>query len=314
VQANLVQRGLPADNFGVRMARAGWDIAATKLKDAEDEYDALASSIARPRFPTTIRLVAMDDLTPPPLAPGAPPTPPVVVASIDPPKPRTVRVPTPAPPPAGTETMPPATAAPVKPAIDLEPPKPPAPRKVRITQYAAAFPVAADLAVTSAAAFASEGTTLQLQGVDGQTIEASLVRKDDASGLALVRVAGDRKLHALPLADAFAGGPVTCAAFPAVDLFSPAAQVIAGAAAAPKDGWTVALNMHPRLAGAPLMSGGKVVGVCVAPRDADRAKLPAVTLEQLKTFLGTDAAATARAGDPSGSLLQVITSRETTGE
>ena len=32
-----------------------------------------------------------------------------------------------------------------------------------------------------------------------------------------------------------------------------------------------------------------MVGVCIAPRDAEKGKLPAVTLEQLKTFLGADA-------------------------
>jgi hypothetical protein len=150
---------------------------------------------------------------------------------------------------------------------------------------------------------------MQLQAADGQGITAELVRKDEATGLALLKVIG-RKLHPLPVADAFKGGPVTCASFPTAELFSPTAQSIAGSATAPKDGWTVSLNTHPRLAGAPLISGGKVVGVCTAPRDAERNKLPAVTLDQLKKFLGSDLPTEPAAGNPTASLLQLVTTRE----
>jgi len=83
-----------------------------------------------------------------------------------------------------------------------------------------------------------------------------------------------------------------------------------GSATAPKDGWTVALNTHPRLAGAPLIAGGKVVGVVTAPRDAERNKLPAVTLDQLKKFLGPDLPSEAGSGNPTTSLLQLVTTRQ----
>jgi hypothetical protein len=198
------------------------------------------------------------------------------------------------------------------PEITLEPPRVTTPRRVRITQYAAAFPVSEDLVVTSAG-IVEEGAALQLQSPDGQPITASLVRRDETTGLALLRVTG-RKLNPLGLADAFNGGPVTCASFPTVDLFSPAAQAITGNATAPKEGWLISLNVHPRLAGAPIIYNARVVGVCVAPRDADRAKLPTVTLEQLKTFLGSDVTPGKGTGDPVANLLQLVTTRETGGE
>jgi len=213
----------------------------------------------------------------------------------------------------GTGTTPkPPIGKPAEP-LTLEPPKPTAPRKVRITQYAAAFPIASNLVVTSALTV-KDASALQLQMNDGQSLTAELVRKDDATGLALLRITGTKKFNPLPLADSFTGGPVTCASFPTVDLFSPAAQSITGVAQAPKEGWTISLNVHPRLAGAPVLANGKIVGVCVAPRDAERAKLPTVTLDQLKAFLGSDVEQPKIATDPSAGLLQLVTTRETSGE
>jgi hypothetical protein len=255
-------------------------------------------------------MVSMDSVKAPELTP-------VTVASVDPPptievkpkpRPRPVK-----PKPAANTTPGNSTEKPVEPPVEitLAPPKPVTPRKVRMTQYAAAFPVAPTLVLTSSAII-EDGVTLQLQSNDGQPLSATLVRKDDTLGLALLKVEG-RTLRPLALADAFNGGPVTCASYPAVDLFSPAGQAITGSATAPKDGWTISLNMHPRLPGGPVLAGGKDVGVCVAPRDAERTKLPTVTLEPLKTFLGTDVAPVQAAGDPAGSLLQLVTTLETGG-
>jgi hypothetical protein len=249
----------------------------------------------------------MDDTTAPALSTA------VVVASVEPPKieikpkPRPVK-----PKPTATDTgKPTETVKPPEPVETLAPPKPTTPRKVRITQYAAAFPIASDLVVTSSA-IVEDGVTLQLQSADGQPIKASLVRKDEIMGLALLRVEG-RTLNPLALADTFNGGPVTCASFPTVDLFSPAAQAITGNATPPKEGWTISLNVHPRLAGSPVLANARVVGVCVAPRDAERGKLPTVTLDQLKTFLGSDVTPPKAAGDAASSLLQLVTTRETAG-
>lgn len=301
-QKFLITRGETPGNYYYTRAERAYDSAKSALQAAQERYDTLSATIAQPAFPGEIAVVAMDNVTPPPVS--------VAVASVDTPpvevkpKPR----PRPVKPKPGDTTA--TTVTPTEPPVALEPPK--TNKKVRITQYAAAFPVAPDMVVTSAATV-EDGATLQLQGADGQGIAAELVRKDGNTGLALLRITG-RKLNPLALADSFNGGQITCASFPTVDLFSPSAQGIPGSATAPKEGWTVQLNVHPRLAGAPILSGGKVVGVCVAPRDAERAKLPAVTLEQLKAFLGSDVTPPARAGDPTASLLQLVTTRETGGE
>jgi hypothetical protein len=188
-------------------------------------------------------------------------------------------------------------------------PTPRAPRKVRVTQYATAFAVGLDTLVTSASAI-DANATIYVQSSDGQSITAKLIRKDETTGLALLKIEG-RRLAALPLADGFTSGAVTCPSFPTVDLFNPAPQVITGTAPAAKDGqWTISLAAHPRLAGAPIIAGGKVVGVCLASRDAEKTKLPAVTLDQLKTFLGADAKPAAFATDPAAAILQVVASVE----
>ena len=309
-QQFLLTRGEPPGNYYLMQAQARFDSAQAAVQAAQDRYDELAATIETPRFPSEVAMVSMDSVKAPELTP-------VTVASVDPPptievkpkpRPRPVK-----PKPAANTTPGNSTEKPVEPPVEitLAPPKPVTPRKVRITQYAAAFPVAPTLVLTSSAII-EDGVTLQLQSNDGQPLSATLVRKDDTLGLALLKVEG-RTLRPLALADAFNGGPVTCASYPAVDLFSPAGQAITGSATAPKEGWTISLNMHPRLPGGPVLAGGKVVGVCVAPRDAERNKLPAVTLEQLKTFLGTDVAPVRAAGDPAGSLLQLVTTLETGG-
>ncbi len=312
-QKFLLTRGEPPNNYYYVQAQTTYDRAKENLQAAQERYETLASTLPRPAFPPEIQVVAIDNVTAPPVS-----TPVATVASADPlgsgattttPKPKPVK---PKPPkPADTDTPTPTKVPePAAPPVALEPPR--STRKVRITQYAAAFPVAADLVVTSAATL-EEGATLQLQASDGQSLSAELVRKDPASGLALLKVSG-RKLIPLAVADTFAGGPVSCASFPAVDLFSPAAQAITGSAQAPKEGWTVSLNVHPRLGGAPVLSGGKVVGVCVAPRDAERGKLPAVPLDALKAFLGGDVQPPAKAaGDAQAALLQLVTTRESGG-
>lgn len=302
----IAQRAELPGNYYMMRAEAAYDFAKSNLEAAQEKYDALANSLEKPKFPPEILMVALDQTATPALST------PVAVAATDPPKPKPVAVkkPKPVDPPtvAGTNTV-----GKTAPPLTLEPPRPQTPRKVRITQYAAAFPVASDLVVTSALTV-KNASALQLQMADGQSVSAELVRKDDATGLALLRVTGNKKFNPLTLADAFAGGAVTCASFPTVDLFSPAAQSIAGSATAPKEGWTISLNQHPRLAGAPVLAGGRVVGVCVAPRDAERAKLPAATLEQLKAFLGADVGEAKFAGDPTASLLQLVTTRESGGE
>ena len=305
-QKFLLTRGEPAGNYYITRAQNAYDSALAAVNSAQERYDAVASSIENPKFPAEVQMVAMDATTAPPVTTSVT----VTVASAE-----TVKTIEMKPKARASRSKPvekTATEAPTPPAeITLEPPKPAVARKVRITQYAAAFPVATDLVVTSSA-IVDEGITLQLQATDGRPMEAKLVRKDDTLGLALLRVEG-KSFNGLGLAESFNGGPVTCDSFPTVDLFSPAAQAISGIAPPPKEGWLISLNVHPRLAGAPVISNARVVGVCVAPRDAERGKLPTVTLEQLKTFLGADVTPPKTPGDPASSLLQLVTTRETGG-
>jgi tetratricopeptide (TPR) repeat protein len=306
-QQFLLTRGEAPGNYYIERAQAAFDSAQASVTAAEEKYEALLNSLQTPRFPPEVAMVSMDAVTAPPITTA------VAVASVDPPKMEIKPKPRPVKPKPSDAGKPTEAAKPPEPVeITLAPPRPTTPRKVRITQYAAAFPVSGDLVVTSSA-IVEDGVTLQLQSGDGQPITATLLRKDENLGLALLRVEG-KTLKPLGLAEAFNGGPVTCASFPTVDLFSPAAQAITGTALAPKEGWTISLNVHPRLAGSPVLANARVVGVCVAPRDAERGKLPTVTLEQLKTFLGTDVTApSAPSNDAASALLQLVTTRETGG-
>src|SRR5260221_12941120 len=88
----------------------------------------------------------------------------------------------------------------------------------------------------------------------------------------------------LALAETFNGGPVTCASFPTVDLFSPAAQAITGFATPPKEGWTISLNVHPRLAGLPVPSNARGEGVCAVALDGARGQVPDGARAPLEAF------------------------------
>jgi tetratricopeptide (TPR) repeat protein len=269
----------------------------------------------RPVFPRTMALVAMNDLTPPAVGVGAPVE---EVAVATPPTPTPPKVMTPRPGPR------PKVDSPAK-HTDPEPPAPPmiqvaaakAPvvrQKVRISSYAAAFPIS-DALVLTAAAPVRGASEIQLQTADGSAVEAQLVRADEGSGLALLRVE-KRKLVPLPIGTAFAGGAVQCAAFPTVNIFNPAAEPITGMAKSAANGgeWKVALSRHPRLGGSPLLAANKVVGVELASRESDAAQIPAATLEQIKTFLGADLPQAPAAGpDPCGVVLQLIATRESSG-
>jgi hypothetical protein len=204
---------------------------------------------------------------------------------------------------------PPADPEPVR---EPEKPKPPEPKKV--SHHGVAFAISQDMVVVSAD-LVKDGTEIVLQSPSGANDDGTVVRSDPATGLALVKL---KKLKAasLPLAGSFAGGAVQCVALPTIDLFRIDAQVIDGTAPAPGEKWTVALSKHPKLIGAPLVSGGKVVGVTLGNRDAEAAAIPAVTLEQLTKFIGSDFGTRGTpATDPKQAIFQiVVTKMETPGK
>jgi S1-C subfamily serine protease len=181
------------------------------------------------------------------------------------------------------------------PAGNAAPPVPqPIPKSVanaQVTRYATAFPVGPDLFLTTLAAV-DGATTISLDDPQGNTFTATFVRGDDKTGLALVRVPG-KKFAYLGLSDSFAGGDVQCSAFPTVAIFSPTVEVLSGHAAAIKPNdpkWLISFQRNPRLGGGPLStSDGKIVGVEMTQRDTNPQQVPAVKLDDLKTFLGADA-------------------------
>jgi hypothetical protein len=66
------------------------------------------------------------------------------------------------------------------------------------------------------------------------------------------------------------------------------------------------MRKHPRLAGSPLLSGGKVLAVELAERESPPSAIPTASLEKLKALLGNDAPGTgAQVRDPLDALYQV---------
>jgi tetratricopeptide (TPR) repeat protein len=274
------------------------------VEQARAEYDDALASIERPRFPEFIDPAPLDWSSTPTAVAVADTRPdveknPVRPARAQPPQP---------------QPRPPVALDPVT----RDPPVPAAPAPVtrgRVVEYAAAFPVAQDLVVTAASAV-READEITVQLGQGVAWPAKVIRTDETCGLALLRVEGGKFLP-LALADAPASGTVSCVSFPTVNIFDPVAEAIDGGAPAPKDGapWTVRLSRHPRLAGGPLLSGKKVVGVELASRDADPAKVPAATLDELRRLIGQDAPRTppVAAADPAEVTMQVTAVRRAAG-
>lgn len=181
---------------------------------------------------------------------------------------------------------------PVPEATDPTPPPTPAPKvikKVSLTRYAAAFPIAPDLLVTACGPL-EDAAVVSIQAAGMLPFDATIERRDSALGLALLRIT-DKRLAYFSPAERFGGGMIKCASFPAVSIFEPVAESITGGAAAPVPGapWTVNLQRHPRLAGAPLLDReGNLIGVALPERDSPPGQIPAVSLDKLLEFAGKE--------------------------
>ncbi len=284
-----------------------------RLTDARTEklkgYPPLYGKILRPTFPRAMTLVAMDDLTPPPVT-GTGTT--IAVAESDSPFAQgALPMPSRRGSPAPADTAAHADEPLVSIAAQQAPKK-----NVLITTYAAAFPVAEHLLLTAAAQVA-RASTITVQSADGTPMKAELVRADEASGLALLRV-NDARFAPLGIAPAFAGGPVQCAGYPHVNIFDPIAEFMAGNAKPPPPpaaSWKITLTRHPRLSGSPVLAANKVIGVELAARDTDPANIPAASLEQIRQFLGSDLPSTpTTAPDPCAAMLQLMATRESSND
>jgi hypothetical protein len=209
------------------------------------------------------------------------------------------------PPPAKPEDPPQPAETPAQP----DPVQPAAPKqKVKLTTYAAAFAVSQDLVVTTAAAV-DGASKISLQTRDGNAIAGEVVRTDPVTGLALVRIKGVRLTY-LDLGTPEAG-KITCLAFADANIFAPTAEPLAGTAPAPLPGWTIRFTRHPRLAGAPLLQNGKVVGVAMGDRDSDMAAYPALQVDAVRKLLDSDGPKTpSTLTDPLYALLQLSATKE----
>ena len=277
-----------------------------RLATANEKYKA----IPWPEWPTRFPPVRPDAasgryasavavVTPSPTPPRDPVataiTPRIVVRPTEPSTPSTPVTPPPAAPPA-----PPVVVA-----------TPSASERRMVTRQAVAVPVGPDLLITSAA-LVDAGNSIQLESANGDLFKAEFVRKDPATGLALLRVSGQR-LRYLNLADQFAGGEVQCWGYPEVSIFNVAPQGFSGNAAAPKANWSVSLQRHPRLSGAALLDkSGKLVGIVLCERDTPSSQLPAVSAATVRAFLGADFPTSICSNpDPSGVLQLTVSARQT---
>jgi len=278
--------------------------AKERAEKLQEEYNTISAQLIRPTLPKLFDPIKLDEFSDTAIASASgtgqsgigsaglrsdPPSlsePPTLVKPQPQPQPQPEAkpVPQPQPRPQPKPQPPVAVTPPVAPQPSAEPPPTPEPRKRSVFTYACGFGVGPDLIVTSAATV--EGATrITVQPMDSDAFDVELVKVDAASGLALLRVKGQR-IAFLPIGDAFAGGVVQCVSYPTPAVFDPESEVISGSAIPPKDEWSIRLAKHPRLAGAPILSGGKVVGVEMASRDNDTTTIPAVTLEALKQFAG----------------------------
>jgi tetratricopeptide (TPR) repeat protein len=158
------------------------------------------------------------------------------------------------------------------------------------SRQALGIPIAPDLLLTPAVCV-TDAHDVSIQSADGESFAATVVRVDSEKNLALLRVKGVR-LHYLNLADAFDGGPVQCTAVTKRNLFTIDPTMVAGVTDSPKrvsGVWTVKLESSPALAGAPLTSNGKVIGVALTDAaDETKTEVPAISLDEIRGFLGSD--------------------------
>ena len=285
--------------------------AASRVNAARNAYDQARadykqkfSTIDGPDFPEALVAVPMDELRPAEASQIVTALTSEQTATLRPQRTVTRR----GVQPDTTRAKPPVVKPPVgakekedEPGEMEAPPPPPVvvPRqagKRSVTRVAGAFPVAAELLVTSADAVAG-AREVQVSDLNGEAYKATVVRSDAKTGLALVRASG-MKLPPLKVAAAFKGGPVKCVSFAPLSIFDLKPDLISGGIRLTPDGPVLSLQREPRRSGTPLISGSEVVGVSVADRGANPADLPLASLDELRAFLGDDASAAGPFGVP----------------
>jgi hypothetical protein len=161
-----------------------------------------------------------------------------------------------------------------------------------ITRSAVAVPIGPDLVVTSSVAVA-DATDIQAADATGLVRSGKVLRKDGLLGLALVRLEG-KPLAYLNLGSRIEGNKFACWALPEVTVDKPAPEALPSSASVPnKATWAVSVSRHPRLPGAAIVDvSGSLVGIALGERASESSQVPAVPLDQLRSFLGSDTPAT----------------------
>jgi tetratricopeptide (TPR) repeat protein len=136
-------------------------------------------------------------------------------------------------------------------------------RPVDEQRHAAGFAVTADQLIAPLGVVAGAKSVDVTSAATGRVMKADVVRVDAAAGIAVLRVKGGTLTPVAVTAEPYAGGAVKCVTFPSVDLFQPIPEALAGTSTVVGGKCTVKLDKPAKLAGAPLLVDGRVVGVAL---------------------------------------------------
>jgi tetratricopeptide (TPR) repeat protein len=179
-----------------------------------------------------------------------------------------------------------------------------------ITRFAAAFAVAPSRVVTSALAV-DGASSVRVSLPDGSTRRAKVTRVDRTLGLAVLEIP-DTHLAPIAIAERSLEGKVSVVSFPTLSLFEPHASSLPATVTQLDGELSVVMERSPGLSGGPAMADGRVVGVVMSDRLDVSPPVRLITAEQLRAFLGTDAAKDARplAAEPEPAVLLVTAEHE----
>lgn len=179
----------------------------------------------------------------------------------------------------------------------------PRPRAATTQASACGVAVGQHLLITSLAVV-DGAREIRVESVEGMSRKATVVARDAASGLALLRTDGERMSFAR-LAEEFEGGDVQCIALARESAFQPIPESIPGATTKPAENWTVNLKSAPRLPGAPLVVDNDVVGLALAMDPEQKRDIPAATFAQLRALLVDQRLDAGRAGTPRDAIVRI---------
>lgn len=309
-------------------ARRDYDAAMADYAEALAGWRELMQQVKRPEFPTAIATVPVDASEPPKVASAFAEDAEAMAitqrraealaratASSNPRPPvQPVRPPLQPPVKPADPAGKPAEPGPVAQAIP-EPPKivtKKAAGKRTAMRYGAAIPVGPDLFV-AALPTVNKAQEIVLTSLNGDNLNAKVIRADEAAGIALLRVDG-AKVNFLKIADGVKAGPVQCVSLSS-GIFEAAADTIDGTIrlAAGTDVPQVSLRRLPRRVGSPVVSANMVVALLLADHGSDPGSLRVVSARSIRDLCGQDLPAGAGSttfGLPGENIYEVTASVE----